>query len=357
MEAHKLTADLARLVDLLLREQQGRVDLGQRVRLDGLLLNYIEALRGEGRRPRYVADVEGSLRHALGFLQARRLDEIDSGALLRYRAALLSSGLSIRTAEKKVHAVCSWLTWLEALGVAPVSAPKIKRSRVREDQLRHDRRALSHAELDAYLGAHVELDRLSALASRRTVPQAPLYLTLAVTGCRWSEAAGALWGDLEGLTLRIGARFSKSRRLRVVPITEQASQLLERLRRSASEPIFRGVRGIGRIKHRPALRRHDCALELAGIARRDSSGRVVDLHALRVSAITGWLEAGLSLSEVQALAGHTDIRVTAGYARHAASDVLRRAGQVGRTFPALDQQPPDSGTLPFEPPTPKLSTP
>lgn len=352
MEARKLDQlpGLASLLDALIQQRVEQIQLGQRVNLDGLLLCYLDALRGEGRRPRYVRDVEGSLRHALGFLAVRRIDEIDCGALLRYRSALLSSGVSIRTAEKKVSAVCSWLRWLDATGTAPLTAPKIRVRRAREDQLRHDRRSLSYEELDAYLAAHAELDRRDG---GRSIPQLPLYLTLAVTGCRWGEVASASWEhvDWESPRLRVSAQSSKSRRNRWVPLTAQAIGQLERVRRgSAQEPIFRGVRSKGPIRHRPALRRHDEALRLAGIPRRDSSGRVVDLHALRVSAITGWLEAGLSLSEVQALAGHTDIRVTAGYARHSPSEVLRRATDAGRHFHTLDQAATDCAALPFDGP-------
>jgi integrase len=359
MEAPRLaSAALSRLIDALITERVEGLGLGQRLSIEGLLVSYLEALHGEGRRPRYVQDVGASIRHVVGFLAVRRLDELDAGSLLRYRAAVISSGRSARTAEKKTGAVLSWLTWLAETGVAPCSLPKVRRLRVREDQLRHERRALSATELDRYLAAHQKLDQADQERSARAVPQLPLYLALAVSACRWGELSQATWGALDGQALEIAAADSKSRRARHVPLSPQAARRLGALRElhrtvfgfgRPSDPIFLGPRGIGRIKHRPALRRHDAALALAGIPRRDAAGRVVDLHALRVSCITGWLEAGLAISEAQALAGHRDIRVTAGYCRHQPGAVLRRADSIARAFPALDAEASDCGALPFPP--------
>lgn len=351
MEAPHIQS-LARLIDQMVEDRVARAAFGQRVRLSGLVENYLDALRAEGRRPRYVSDVAGSLRQALEYLGARRLDEIDQGALLRYRQALLTTGLAARTAEKKVQAVYTWVSWLVSLGVHGQPIARLRKVRVREDQLRHDRRALTREEAERYLEAHLELDRRDQQSGRRHVEQTSFYLALLTTGARWGELVAATWADVlweDGL-LRIAAAASKSRRQRWVPLS---GQLLGRLRARAqgplASPLWLGARGLGRLKHRPALRRHDAALRLAGIPRQDQGGRHLDLHALRVTAITGWLEAGLALSEAQSLAGHTDVRVTAGYARHVPGDVLQRARRVSTLYRAFTvAEAPDPASLPFE---------
>ena len=65
-------------------------------------------------------------------------------------------------------------------------------------------------------------------------------------------------------------------------------------------------------------------LERAGIAKRDSQGRVVDFHSLRHTFCTNLLHHGADITHIKDLAGHQDIQTTARYYLGKDNAVLRK---------------------------------
>jgi integrase len=75
-------------------------------------------------------------------------------------------------------------------------------------------------------------------------------------------------------------------------------------------------------RSRSVLRR---ILNRAGIARRDSAGRVVDIHALRHTAATVMVRRGVPLAVAQRILGHVSPEMTARVYTHLEVEDLRVA--------------------------------
>jgi len=139
-----------------------------------------------------------------------------------------------------------------------------------------------------------------------------LVLLLALTGLRVSEALGL---DLDAVEDVRGHRTflvrGKGGREGRVPIPAPVVEALEELARAEERttgPVFRTRTG-ARLGRREAHRL------LRTLGTRAELPRAVSPHMLRVSAITGALEAGAPLHRVQELARHSDPKTTQRYNR------------------------------------------
>jgi integrase len=159
-----------------------------------------------------------------------------------------------------------------------------------------------------------ECRRLLAAASKRkrggmTGPDRRIfYLTAINTGLRRNEL-GVLTPESFRLdddppTVTVEGKWTKNRRTAVLPLRQDlAAELREWLRdKPAGKPLF-PVKG----RKRKAMLRAD--LKAAGI-EPVVGGRVIDLHALRVSFITHLALGGVPLAVAQKLARHSDPRLT-----------------------------------------------
>jgi integrase len=135
-----------------------------------------------------------------------------------------------------------------------------------------------------------------------------LWRFLAGTGLRLNEARGltvgnlTLDGDRPGIDLP--ASLTKAKQRQYVPLRPD---LADRLRHH-----IEGRRPTDRVFTIPAdiLRRFKADCKRAGIPLKDDRGRVLDIHALRMSFIDGLVKAGVPPRIVQELARHSDISIT-----------------------------------------------
>ncbi len=81
---------------------------------------------------------------------------------------------------------------------------------------------------------------------------------------------------------------------------------------------------------RGLLRRFDGDLKRAGIAKRDTDGRTVDLHSLRKTFITAVVQSGVDARTAMELARHSDSRMTLGV--YAEPDHRAAIAVIDRTF-------------------------
>ena len=205
------------------------------------------------------------------------------------------------------------------------------------------RRALTDDEIARFLKAAHDIDRETAARNRSVVvPQAAMWKTLVATGLRWGEVCAMTWADLdaEGGFLTVRATEAKSKRGRVVPVTDELVRELVALRRlhfavtrhlpGGSDHVFLTQRGQpwrkdANPRSLKLLRR---ILERAGIDEVDAAGRCVDVHALRGTAATTLLRRGVPVAHVARILGHSDVRQTMKhYADLGAEDL--RAAAVG----------------------------
>lgn len=212
------------------------------------------------------------------------------------------------TIARRLSAVSSFYTYAVDQDARPANPVKtMKRPQpVGQDE---DRVAwLDTTQSKAYLAA-------ARAHSPRAYALAAVMLT---TGCRTTEALAA---DVSDLSWRGGHRVvtvtRKGGKRQALPLAPWVGEAVDAyLGDRADGPLFATVAragGHGRLDE-PALWRLVKRLATkAGLP----APLVADLHphSLRHSAITGALEAGGSLRDVQAMAGHADARTTERYDR------------------------------------------
>jgi integrase len=190
--------------------------------------------------------------------------------------------------------------------------------------MRRRRRALTEAECAALLLAAKDADR-----RRGGQPQLPFWRALIETGARRRELSALRWPDvdLETGVLSFRREVTKTGAARAVPVSEALHRDLFRLhglRKDDDGPVFLSPRGFPLIQrgvHRE-LRR---LLKAAGIERKDAGGRTVDVHALRHTAATRLVAAGVPLEHARRILGHASVAMTAQVYAHLTGEDLRDA--------------------------------
>jgi integrase/recombinase XerC len=206
-------------------------------------------------------------------------------------------GLGPATVNRRLATLRSFLRWAGEAGLLPNGLPRPPRF---ERQPRGGPKWLSEAESNRLL---------------RTVEQAGSTRDLAIvtillnTGVRVSELCALTWADVS-LTERKGTlliRDGKGGRRRRVPLNLDARVAFQSLgyARRAGEPelVFVGQRG--------HLTQRGVQLMLARYAKL--AGIQASPHTLRHTFCKNLVNAGVSLQEVAALAGHENLETTRLY--------------------------------------------
>lgn len=247
----------------------------------------------------------------------------------------------------QVHAM---LAGLSADGLSPVSVRHVRSilrraiaDAERSGLVTRNVAALSRAPRLPYKPIlYVPPDELPALLD--ALVEHPAFVLAATTGLRSGELCGLRWGDVDGDVLHVRrslvrvaggwgigeTKTGRSRRSVVLPA--RAIAALERLRggevRPADAPILRDPRG------QPMTPRE---LTLLWRAEADKLGIPLPFHALRHTAATAMLSAGVPLAVVSDVLGHAGVAVTAAYyaavvpeLRRSAADALNRTLGEGR---------------------------
>ncbi len=165
------------------------------------------------------------------------------------------------------------------------------------------------------------------------------------TGLRLGELFGLEWKDVDLDRALLCVRRNvvrgvvgtpKSGRVRYVPLTEQAREMLER-RRTASGPVFTAsASGFNYSTAEKAIKR---MCRRAGV-------REVGWHVLRHTYATQLVERGAPLRAVQALLGHSTVVMTERYA-HVRPTLLRAAiALLESPRPMMSGQPVGNATSP-----------
>jgi integrase len=307
------------------------------IALDDLRCRYLADLAAR-TTPRHVLNVRLQLARMLPSFEARTVDELTPSQFLAYRAKLLEPGLSNRCANVHLQAIKGMLKW--ALDNELISRNPLANVKKLPDGKKHQkrqRRALSNAEVERFLNAAVEYDRVWGTDKQR-IPQAPMWRALVDTGARYGEMRQLVWEDLdvEAAVLIYRAEVTKAGQAREVPIQADFLDELVELRRihwrvlgrrpGQAAPIFLTPTGVNLSASTNNPRRmFNKVLERAGIEPLDELGKKIDIHALRHSFVTRLQRAGVSLGHAQKLAGHSDPKLTASIYTHLERDDLRKA--------------------------------
>ncbi len=307
----------------------------------------------------HIRRTRDCLNRILAAIAAGQVAELKPLDVMGYRQVRQAEGVSNKTVNLEVGSLKAMLTWAAQAQIAPPNPiAHIKNLPTGKAYQRRPRRALGEAEAQKLIDAAFKCDiaagarkaakrtiaggskgsRYMSKARKFRVPQAPLWLALLETGARWGELTQSVWADLDfiGKTLALRPETTKSKRERQIPLgTELLAELLT-LRKvhegtgvippPATDLIFLTPNGTSWEGNRPnALRHLRQLLRDAGIAKTDSQGRSVDIHALRHTFATRLARAGVGLAQAQKLLGHADVRMTAEVYTHLENEDLHEA--------------------------------
>jgi integrase len=199
---------------------------------------------------------------------------------------------------------------------------------------RHERRALTAAELDKFLEATAEGKMFRGLDGPARIV---LYHVASRTGLRASELASLTPDSLDLTTtpptLTVQAGYCKHRRRDVLPLRADTAELLRAFCQDLQpgELLWPGIwpdSGAQMIR---------CDLEAAGIPHRDRQGRVLDFHCLRHTFLTHMANSGLHPKVAQLLARHSTITLTMDRNTHL--EVLNLAGDLEKMTAVVPKKP------------------
>lgn len=259
------------------------------------------------------------------------LMKVNSDTLERFRQKRLSQGCASQTIRHGINCLIGAIQLARKDGYEcpSISAPLIRtpNSRARYLSIEEERRLLHE------LSPSRVANGLSADPSRRDDRQKwmqdnyDLVVMLIDTGARYSEVANIAWKDVDLNRGEIRLWRSKVQNESVIYMTDRVETILHsRLRESNAPTVFVNKagekRGYSAAAIRKAFRRaglHDCTI-----------------HTLRHTHATRLVQNGLSIQEVKAVLGHSDIRTTMRYAHLEQAVVTRKARDVMNGFNAVN---------------------
>jgi integrase len=236
----------------------------------------------------YIRDTVRRLERMAEAIGWRTLADIRPDSFERWFSTLTTSAKTNREYQLSARAFLNWLVRMEQLERNPLAKIDLVSARGREVR---PARAFTDDELRSLFSLDGE--------------RAMFYRALFYTGARVGDLRLLVWEDvtlkLDGLSIApIRASTTKTRVARVVPLHPCFVRDLLRLKHGNNEP--RGAV----FAHVPSLKELLRDLSAAGIERRDSVGRVVHRHALRMTARTVAVRCGVSERVCDAVLGHTN---------------------------------------------------
>ena len=240
---------------------------------------------------------------ALPAQRAASLSDIDKSFITRFRTVRIAEGVTGATVNRDLCALQSFWGWLEEeRGITPTRC-KLKKER-------------ESPGCDRWL----EAEEIVRLRVATPAEWWPLFAVLLYTGIRVGEAQALRWQDVK-LDAGLIAIHDRWRRLktastrREVPISGELAAVLVQYRArtcpAIDQPVFGGDIG----DYHRARRAFRAALKAAGLA----PARVHDLrHTYGVHAA----QAGVPLTRLQYLLGHSTPSVTLRYMRHSPNQYL-----------------------------------
>lgn len=272
------------------------------------LLDFEESLRAKGCSVGHLDTLLARLRKLIEGCRISTLADVNPSAIESWLARRQrDEGMSAQTRKHyAVHAL-QFGRWLVATSRAVKNPFAGLRTNVNvENDRRRRRRSLTPEECQRLLATvAVSKRKLGGMSG----PDRKVFYAVALsTGLRRNELGSltpeSFQLDLDPPTVTAEGVWTKNRKTAILPVRQDiANELREWLRgKPAGKPLF-PVKG----RKRKAMLRAD--LKVAGI-EAVVDGKIIDLHALRVSFITHLSLGGVPLAIAQKLARHSDPRLT-----------------------------------------------
>lgn len=233
-----------------------------------------------------------------------RTRSLTGSVVVQYRADRKREGISPATIKRELavaSAACRWCISEENWDISNPFAGRLI-SKLDARSLTSEARQLTQ-------------DECARLILAAEQPMADIIAFAVLTALRRDEIRLLTWDRVDGRLIRFGASNQKSRRVGVRAMPAEARVILDRQVKRG--PMAFPILSVARFDY------------LFGKAR-ERSGVQCKFHELRHTWACRAREAGVSMEDIQAQMGHTDIRVTEKvYARPGHESVLRAVAFKG----------------------------
>lgn len=255
--------------------------------------------------------------------KSKRLDELTSHDLERFKRARMAEGISQQTIKHNLNVVRGAMksARLDGFSVADLVFPTVSVSRPQVRYLSADEESQLLTELDPGRQTRgLPLDEARREEWQRWMQDNyDIVQILLDTGARYSEIATIEWRriDLAGRAIHLWR--SKVQNESILYMTDRVHDILTRRKAtSLGLHVFTskngGPRGYATQSIRKAIRRADLG--------------DVKIHTLRHTHASRLIQNGMSVYEVQEVLGHSDIKTTMRYAHLEARHVTAKARDV-----------------------------
>jgi integrase len=310
-----------------------------------------EYLQGTSTSQDYIKGTISRIEKVCKFCNFKVMSELNGTILLRWLNKQVAEGLGARarnTYREVMNNFANWAVKNKSLVKNPFK--DIPRANEKIDK-RHERRALNVLEIDRLLKAAEErpLHELTKIRTgkRKGTNEANvreeikeqakllglerklIYATFIYTGLRKSELAsitvGQVFIDAEIPHFVLAAREEKSRRGAMLPLHPELTKYLKQwLKRkgnaSPNEKLFFVPNDLCKDMTRD--------LNYAGIPKRDTLNRVLDVHALRHTHATLLAKRGVPSEIAGKSMRHTNIKMTGVYTHLDVQDVAEGINHI-----------------------------
>lgn len=342
--AERKAIELERAAEL--GHDPGLLDRARRTAVIAHLADFEASLQAKGCSEGHVSILVGRLRKLFDGCRITALGDA-TGAVVEAWLARRQRDAAMSAQTRKHYAVHArqFGRWLASEGrVARNPFAGLKTNLKVENDRRRRRRALTPEECQRLLATVAASERK---LGGMTGPDRKVFYTVALsTGLRRNELGSltptSFQLDATPPTVTVEGTRTKNRKTAVLPLRQDVtSELREWLRDRPQGQVVFPVAS----RKRKAMLRAD--LRAAGI-EPVVDGKVIDIHALRVSFITHLSLGGVPLAVAQKLARHSDPRLTANVYTSLGLADLHRAVE---SLPAASAVPP-AGARRAEPETP-----
>jgi integrase len=273
--------------------------------LGELLKNFCRHLEAKERTAKYVGECEAMLKRVFDECRFMVWSDITPGKVETYLKRLRDEGLSVRRSNGYLTALKGFARWMIDTGQASESPLRGLRKLNEKIDVRRERRAATPEELRRLIATTAASGESFGMGGQE---RSLLYRFSVETGLRANEARTLTVGDfdLDGLTVRVHAGYSKHRETDTVPLRQDLAEAL-RLPLTGKLPTGKAFGG----RYRKTAEMLQADLAAAGVAYVDDQGRVLDFHGFRHSFVTNLRHAPSRVA--QSLARHKSSAMTDRY--------------------------------------------
>jgi len=256
------------------------------------ICEFVGDLRAKGRNGKYVIEMEFKLTTLANECGWQQVKDVTADSFVKWRSTQTKAKKTLNDYLTTAKGLLNWMTKQGRIIVNPLAV--VQRVETRGMEV-FRRRAYTDEEMKSLL----------IVAG----PQRELYMMAALTGIRHGEFKKLCWGDLnfnpEKPSVMVRASVSKNHKQSCLPLHPALVKELLALRPAnvpAGDLVFGGL-----VPRSTLFREH---LQTAGIAKKNSQGKLVDFHSFRHTFCTNLHLAGVPLREAMELMRHSDVRLT-----------------------------------------------